>query len=99
MNRFLFYSMLIFITLLITFGAIYFLNLSNMNEVKDNNSSVRDTNLMEMQTDINKMLPTPELYSPEQNQEANIPTLNNQDLSEIEKELNSLDLDSELDIE
>jgi len=99
MNRILFYSLLIFLVLSITLGAIYFLNMSNMNEIRPNNTSIRETTDGKISDPVFENI-IPDQVNPKSGSNQTIKsTLKNQDLFEIEKELNNLDLSSEADIE
>jgi hypothetical protein len=98
MNKNLFIVILIILALGVTLGAVYYLNILNINQSSVNNTSERK--------DENSSLGTEEYLIPQVTSNANIimdentpKNYNNTELMNLEREINSLDLSNEGDIE
>jgi len=101
MNKYIFYILILGFALGITLGAVYYLNLVNMNqnmsEISDNKSEVKADI---PNTDTPSETLAPEIINTPIIVDENTPkNYKNDDLINLEKELNSLDLSSENDIE
>jgi len=101
MNKYIFYILIIGLALGITISAVYYLNLGNMNqnmnEISDIKSEVKADN---PSTDMPSETLAPEIKNTPIIVDENTPkNYKNEDLINLEKELNSLDLSSENDIE
>lgn len=101
MNKYIFYILILGLALGVTLSAVYYLNLGNMNqnmkEISDIKSEVKaDT----PNTDMPSETLAPEIMNTSIIIDENTPkNYKNEDLINLEKELNSLDLSSENDIE
>jgi hypothetical protein len=101
MNKYFFYILILGLALGITLGAVYYLNLGNktqnMNEISDQKTTPE---IKVIQNEVPSEPVAPEVINSSIIVDENTPkNYKNEDLINLEKELNSLDLSSENDIE
>lgn len=103
MNKVFFYIFLVFLALGITLGAVYYLNLGNIKQIPaSSDSRVPKNSETTSISDSSKVNTISEyIITPENNNQLDAVPSNytDQELIDLEKELNSLDLSSENDIE
>jgi hypothetical protein len=100
MNKKLFIILLFVLALAVTLGAVYYLNISAINNPPIVNTSVRNESNQDSNLDTNAIEIDPVLKNSNIIVDENTPkNYNNSDLINIEKEINSLDLSSENDLE
>jgi len=101
MNKIIFYIIILVLAIGTTLGLVYFINMNSMNQSMSEITDIKvedigqQSNDIENVTTINNIIDSGQIIVDE-----NTPkNYNNQELMEIEKEINSLDLSSENDIE
>jgi hypothetical protein len=103
MNKIFFYIVLVFLALSITLTAVYFLNLGNIKQIPaSNDSRMSETdslNIDKSSNEENNKLENGTYMESSKLEETPPSNFKDQELIDLEKELNSLDLSSENDIE
>jgi hypothetical protein len=101
MNKYFFYILILGLALGITLGAVYYLNLGNMTQNMNEISNQKTTpEIKVIQNEVPSEPIAPEVINSSIIVDENTPkNYKNEDLINLEKELNSLDLSSENDIE
>ena len=102
MNKILFYTVLIFLALIITLIAVYFLNTGNINQVPASTDTRISEQAESPEKEFNNSNDTGSEFAVEEISDTSetVPgNFKDPELIDLVKELNSLDLSSENDIE
>jgi hypothetical protein len=101
MNKIIFYIIILVLAIGTTLGLVYFININSMNQNMNEISDIKVEDKAQQSNDTENVNPLNNIFDSGQIiVDENTPkNYNNPELLEIEKEINSLDLSSENDIE
>jgi hypothetical protein len=99
MNKYIFYTLIVSLALVITLFAVYFVNLSTMNQSTKDLSTQSFPSQERNSDSNNESSLNNQLRDSIVIDEKTPKNYNNEELIKIEQELNSLDLSNEFDIE
>jgi len=101
MNKIIFYIIILVLAIGTTLGLVYFISMNSMNQSMSEITDIKVEDIGQQSNDIENVTPFNNIIDSGQIiVDENTPkNYNNQELMEIEKEINSLDLSGENDIE